>query len=219
MKKTEGDQKTAAGAKTKKTNAQEKTKKEEHAVKEDAEAVEVTEKEEADSNNEIPINKKKEKTDEKAGDEKSEFEKLQIKVNELNDKYLRLSAEFDNYRKRTAKEKMDLIKTAGEDIFLSMLPVIDDMERALQTIDEAQDIKAVKEGVDLIYNKFKEFLKSKGVKEIEARNAEFDTDLHEAITKIPAPDKKLKGKVVDVVEKGYFLHDKVIRFPKVVIGE
>jgi len=218
MKKTEGDQKTASGAKTKKINDQEKAKNEEHdtksAVKEDAEAVEVDENKEAENNNEIPITKKKEKTNEKAGDEK-----LQTKVNELNDKYLRLSAEFDNYRKRTAKEKMDLIKTAGEDIFLSMLPVIDDMERALQTIDEAQEVKAVKEGVDLIYIKFKEFLKSKGVKEIEARNTEFDTDLHEAITKIPAPDKKLKGIVLDVIEKGYFLHDKVIRFPKVVIGE
>lgn len=141
------------------------------------------------------------------------------KYEEVNDKYLRLAAEYDNYRKRTLKERMDLTKTAGEDILVNILPVMDDFERALGSIDQAKDIGAVKEGIQLIYTKFKEFLKQRGIKEIDASEKEFDTDLHEAVTKIPAPDEKLKGKVVDVIEKGYYLHEKVIRFSKVVIGE
>ncbi len=114
---------------------------------------------------------------------------------------------------------MELSKSAGEDILVNILPVMDDFERGLSTIDQAKDIKAVKAGIQLIYNKFGEFLKQRGVKEIEAKEKEFDTDLHEAITKIPAPNEKLKGKVVDVVEKGYYLNEKIIRFSKVVIGE
>jgi molecular chaperone GrpE len=140
-------------------------------------------------------------------------------IAELNDKYLRLAAEYDNYRRRTLKEKMELSKSAGEDILVNILPVMDDFERGLITIDQAKDINAVKEGIHLIYNKFLEFLKQRGIKEIEAKEKEFDTDLHEAITKIPAPNEKLKGKVVDVVEKGYYLNEKIIRFSKVVIGE
>lgn len=138
---------------------------------------------------------------------------------ELNDRYLRINAEFDNYRKRTLKEKMDLTKYASENILLGIIPVADDFERGMQTMTNAQDIEAVKEGVSLIYNKFREFLTQKGIKEIEALNQEFNTDLHEAITKIPAPSEDMKGKVIDVVEKGYMLYDKVIRFSKVVIGE
>jgi len=140
-------------------------------------------------------------------------------IAELNDKYLRLAAEYDNYRRRTLKEKMELSKSAGEDILVNILPVMDDFERGLVTIDQAKDINAVKEGIHLIYNKFREFLKQRGIKEIEAKEKEFDTDLHEAITKIPAPNEELKGKVVDVVEKGYYLNEKIIRFSKVVIGE
>lgn len=147
--------------------------------------------------------------------EKSDQEKLE----ELNDKYLRLAAEYDNYRRRTLKEKMELSKNAGEDILINILPVMDDFERGLSTIEKAKEIDAVKEGVQLIYGKFKEFLKQRGVKEIDAKEKEFDTDLHEAITKIPAPNEELKGKVVDVIEKGYLLNDKVIRYSKVVIGE
>lgn len=147
--------------------------------------------------------------------EKTDAEKLA----EMNDKYLRLAAEYDNYRKRTLKEKMELTKSAGEDILINILPVIDDFERGLGTIDQAKDIEAVKEGVQLIYNKFREFLKQRGIKEIEAKEKDFDTDMHEAITKIPAPKDELKGKVVDVIEKGYYLNEKVIRFSKVVIGE
>lgn len=156
----------------------------------------------------------------KETDSKASFElTTEEKLAESQDKYLRLSAEFDNYRKRTLKEKMDLTKTAGESIINNLLPVMDDFDRALQLMEEVSDRKAMKEGIDLIYAKFSEFLKGNGVKEIEALNKEFDTDLHEAVTKIPAPDKKLKGKVVDVIQKGYYLNDKVMRYAKVVIGE
>jgi molecular chaperone GrpE len=141
------------------------------------------------------------------------------KLAELQDRYLRLSAEFDNYRKRTLKERMDLLKSANEELISKILPVMDDFERAIQQIDEAKDIEALKQGVHLIHNKFSGFLSQEGVKEIEALHKDFDTDIHEAVTKIPAPEKKLKGKVVDVIQKGYYLNDKVIRFSKVVIGE
>ena len=144
---------------------------------------------------------------------------LNKKLEESNDKYLRLSAEFDNYRKRTLKEKIDLVKSAGAPIILSLLPVVDDFQRALEHLDEAKDIAAMKEGIILIYNKFNDFLSQQGVAEIETKEVEFDTDHHEAITKIPAPSEELKGKVIDCVEKGYMLNDKVIRFSKVVVGE
>jgi len=143
---------------------------------------------------------------------------LNLKVADLNDKHLRLSAEFDNYRKRTLKEKMELTKTAGEGILKAILPVVDDFERAMAHIDDAKDLQAVKDGVILIYNKFNEFLNNQGLKAIEAKDAPFDTDLHEAITKIPAPTDEMKGKVIDCVEKGYTLNEKVIRFSKVVVG-
>ncbi|TAJ12344.1 nucleotide exchange factor GrpE [Marinilabiliaceae bacterium JC017] len=155
--------------------------------------------------------------EEATGDEK--IKEINIKLSDINDKYLRLSAEYDNYRKRTLREKMDLTKSAGETILLSLLPVIDDFDRALAHLDEAKDIEAVKEGIKLIYNKFQDFLSQQGIKEIDAKEKEFDTDLHEAITKIPAPADELKGKVIDCVEKGYLLNEKVIRFSKVVIGE
>ncbi len=142
-----------------------------------------------------------------------------VKLAELQDKYLRLSAEFDNYRKRTLKEKMEMTKSAGEGILLSLLPVMDDFDRAMNMMENATDCKAMKEGIDLIYSKMNEFLKHNGVKEIEAMDTEFDTDMHEAVTKIPAEDKKKKGKVVDVIQKGYYLNDKVMRHSKVVVGE
>nr|WP_321450384.1 nucleotide exchange factor GrpE [uncultured Carboxylicivirga sp.] len=154
-----------------------------------------------------------------ANSEQTEEEKLAGKLAEINDKYVRLSAEFDNYRRRTLKEKMELSKSAGEGLLLAMLPVVDDFDRALAHIDEAKDIDALKEGIKLIYNKFNEYLKQQGIKEIEAKEKDFDTDLHEAITKIPAPTEELKGKVIDCVEKGYTLNEKVIRFSKVVVGE
>lgn len=144
---------------------------------------------------------------------------LQKKYDELNDRYLRLMAEFDNYRKRTLKEKMDLTKYAEEDVIKGILPVVDNMERAIKSLESATDINAVKEGIDLIYKKFQEFLEKRGIKEIEALNKELDTDLHEAVTKFAAPSEDLKGKIIDVIEKGYYLHDKVIRYAKVVVGE
>ncbi len=137
----------------------------------------------------------------------------------MNDKYLRLSAEFDNYRKRTLKEKMELTKSAGEQILVNILPVMDNFERAMKSVEDAKDIEAVKEGIMHIYKNFAEFLKQNGVAEIDSSNAVFDTDLHEALTKIPAPSEELKGKVVDCIEKGYKLNDKVIRYAKVVVGE
>lgn len=160
--------------------------------------------------------KSKKSTKEKKVDE---IEELGIKLQDINDKYIRLSAEFDNYRKRTLKEKMELTKSAGEKILVNILPVMDNFERALKVIDDAKDIDAVKDGIHLIFNNFKEFITQNGVKEIESVNQEFNTDIHEAITKIPAPTEELKGKVVDCIEKGYFLNEKVIRFAKVVVGE
>ena len=128
-------------------------------------------------------------------------------------------AEFDNYRKRTLKERSDLIKTAGENILSSMLPLVDDFERALKAMETAEDVVAVKEGVDLIYNKFIAFLLQNGVKAIPTDNEVFNTDLHEAITTFPAPTEDMKGKIIDCVSKGYTMNDKVIRFSKVVVGE
>ena len=147
------------------------------------------------------------------------MEKAENEVLELKDKHIRLQAEFDNYRKRTMKERMELLKTASESVLVNILPVIDDFDRAIQTLESVQEESHVKEGVSLIYNKFQEFLKQNGVKEIEAKGRDFDTDLHEAITTFPAPSEDLKGKIIDVVQKGYYLNDKVIRHSKVVIGE
>lgn len=135
------------------------------------------------------------------------------------DKYLRLSADFDNYRRRTLKEKMDLTRMGGEKLLKDLLPVIDDFERGLQVVRKADVHETVVQGMDLIYLKIQDFLKQQGVQEIKAVNEVFDTEFHEAITKIPAPNKDLKGKVLDVTEKGYLLHEKVIRFAKVVVGE
>jgi molecular chaperone GrpE len=148
-----------------------------------------------------------------------QLEKSEAELLELKDKHIRLQAEFDNYRKRTLKERMELLKTASESLLISILPVIDDFDRAMQTLNMMEEENHLKDGVKLIYSKFQDFLKQNGVKEIEAKEKSFDTDLHEAITKIPAPNDELKGKIVDVVQKGYFLNDKVIRHSKVVIGD
>src|SRR6056297_1899306 len=175
---------------------------------------------EQDKNEEVEINDSVEPEEDAKEKKESQKEKSdKEKLEELNDKYIRLAAEYDNYRRRTLKEKMELAKSAGEDILVNILPVMDDFERGLESIDKAKEVDAIKDGVLLIYNKFKEFLKQRGVKAIEAKEKEFDTDLHEAVTKIPAPEEKLKGKVVDEIEKGYLLNDKVIRYAKVVIGE
>ncbi|MCD6113203.1 MAG: nucleotide exchange factor GrpE [Bacteroidales bacterium] len=161
----------------------------------------------------------KKKSPKKTTKKMSKAEEFEAKYNEMNDKYLRLYSEFDNYRKRTLKEKLELNKTAAEEIILSLLPVLDDCERAKKIIEETDNTTNFKEGLELITKKFLNILKQKGLKEIDALNKEFDTDYHEAVTKIPAPSKKLKGKNVDVIEKGYMLNGKVIRYAKVVIGE
>ena len=137
---------------------------------------------------------------------------------ELKDKYLRLYADFENFRRRTAKEKMDLAVNANENMLVALLPVVDDFERAMQSIESTDDIEAVKEGVGLIYSKLGRTLESKGLKPMMAKGEVFDADLHESITQFPAPSDDLKGKVIDEIERGYYLNSKVIRFAKVIIG-
>ena len=148
-----------------------------------------------------------------------ELEKAQEEIEEQKDKYLRLSAEFDNYRKRTMKEKAELILNGGEKSLSSILPVVDDFERAIKTMETATDVNAVKEGVELIYNKFMAVLAQNGVKVIETKDQPLDTDYHEAIAVIPAPSEAQKGKILDCVQTGYTLNDKVLRHAKVVVGE
>lgn len=148
-----------------------------------------------------------------------ELEDMRKKYNELNDSHLRLMAEFDNYRKRTMREKADLVKTGGEGALKNLLPIIDDFERALQNIRTAEDVEAVKEGVDLIFSKFMGYLSQQGVKAIEAVGKPFNTEEFEAIATIPAPEPDMKGKILDCVQTGYTLFDKVIRHAKVVVGE
>lgn len=148
-----------------------------------------------------------------------ELEELKKKYNDLNDSHLRLMAEFDNYRKRTLREKADLIKNGGENALSNLLPVVDDFERALQNIRTSEDIKAVEEGVELIYSKFMAYLSQQGVKPIESVGKPFDTEISEAVAIIPAPEPDLKGKVLDCLQTGYTLYEKVIRHAKVVVGE
>ena len=152
--------------------------------------------------------------DESTDEEKSSEQQ----IGELNDRFLRLYSEFDNFKRRTAKERLELFKTAGEDIIVSLLPVLDDFDRAMKAAEGSKESKDVKEGMKLIKNKLMTTLAQKGLEPMDSMGKAFDTDNHEAITKIPAPKKKLKGKVVDVIEKGFFLNGKVIRHAKVVVG-
>jgi molecular chaperone GrpE len=158
----------------------------------------------------------REETSDKAS---PEVKAITEKLADMQDKYIRLSAEFDNYRKRTLREKMDMSKYAGENLFQKIIPLMDDFERALKHMETATDCIAMKNGIDLIYIKFSDFLKQNGIKEIESLNINFNVDLHEAVAKVPVEETDKKGKVVDVVEKGYYLQDKVLRFSKVVVGE
>ena len=178
--------------------------------------------------NEVPIEETKETPNDTVSDKKSKrfrirhaqekaLEEEKAKFAELNDKHLRLQAEFDNFRKRTAKEKLDLTVTASENVIKDILPVFDDFERALQNMEKNGN-EADLQGVTLIFNKLKDTLKKKGLEEIDAMNAEFNTDEHEALTMIPAPEEDKKGKVLDVIQKGYKLNGKVIRFARVVVG-
>lgn len=148
-----------------------------------------------------------------------ELEELKKKYDELNDSHLRLMAEFDNYRKRTLREKADLIKNGAESALKSLLPIIDDFERALQNIRITEDAEALKEGVELIYSKFMAYLSQQGVKAIEAVGQPFDTEMFEAVATIPAPEPDMKGKILDCVQTGYMLNDRVLRHAKVVVGE
>lgn len=174
-----------------------------------------------DTLNEDHPNKEEQTTADTAVEEEGELnteEKLQEELGKEKDKFLRLFAEFENYKKRTSKERIDLFKTAGQEVIVSLLPVIDDFDRAMKELAKSED-KEMFKGVELIRNKFKETLKNKGLQEVEAKQGDaFDAEIHDAITQVPAPSKKLKGKIIDVIEKGYKLGDKVIRHPKVVVG-
>jgi len=150
--------------------------------------------------------------------EESEVEKLKNEIQEQKDKYLRLMAEFENFKRRTAKERIELIQTAGKDIVVSLLDVLDDCDRAEKQLGGTADIAVQKEGIQLVFNKLRSSLQAKGVKAMESIHTEFDVEKHEAITEIPAPTEDLKGKVLDEVTKGYYLNDKIIRFAKVVVG-
>jgi molecular chaperone GrpE len=150
--------------------------------------------------------------------EASPEELLQQELGLANDRYLRLYAEFDNFRRRTAKEREDARKSEGKDVIVALLPVLDDFDRAIRSMENSTDLVAVKEGVLLIQNKLKNVLAQKGLKEMESIGSPFDAEIHEAITNIPAPSDDLKGKVVDEMEKGYYLNDKVARFAKVIVG-
>jgi molecular chaperone GrpE len=152
-------------------------------------------------------------------EEDSEAEKLRTELQDQKDKYLRLFAEFDNYKRRNAKERIELIQTAGKEVIVSMLEVLDDAERAEKQLQSMDDVAHLKEGMQLVFNKLRSTLLSKGLKPMESINTAFDVEKHEAITEIPAPNEALKGKVVDEVTKGYYLNDKIIRHAKVVVGK
>lgn len=177
----------------------------------------------AEKNNEAP-GENDHKASSKKGRKKhdkqqEELEETLEKLATLNDKYLRLYSEFDNYRKRTIKEKGELVKTASEEVITSLLPVLDDLERAISAMESGpEDAKSALEGIKLIYTKFKGTLQQKGLEAIESAGQPFDVDFHEAITNIPAPSEDLKGKVVDEIQKGYLLNGKVIRYSRVVVG-
>lgn len=172
----------------------------------------------ADSNNEKQENNVT-SVEEDAEKIKSDIESLNVEVLDLREKNLRLMAEFDNFRKRSAKEKLELIQNGGEGVMKKTLPLIDDFERALKAMETAEDVQVVKEGVELIYSKFISFLSENGVSVIPTENEIFNTDIHEAVTTFPATNDEQKGKVIDCVSKGYMLNEKVIRFAKVVVGE
>ena len=165
------------------------------------------------------FSKKKDKDKVKIQDLEKEIEQLKAEKAELNDRFLRLFSEFDNYKKRVSKEKLDLISTASEKVLVSLLPVIDDFERAIAANEKVDDVDSIKEGFNLIYNKLVQMMKRFDVEEIQAKGEEFNTDFHEAVTHFPAQKEEDKGKVIDVTEKGYKLKDKVIRYAKVVVGQ
>ncbi len=151
--------------------------------------------------------------------EESGVLKMEIELQEQKDKYLRLMAEFDNFRRRTAKERLELMQTAGKDVIVSLLDILDDCDRAEKQLNESDELSLQKEGIQLVFNKLRSNMQQKGLKAMESIEADFDVEKHEAITEIPAPKESLKGKVIDEVMKGYYLNDKIIRFAKVVVGK
>ena len=154
-----------------------------------------------------------------ADNESAELQKLESEIQELKDKYLRQAAEFDNFRKRNAKERLELMQTAGKEVITDLLEVLDDCERAEKQFEKSSDLEALRSGSMLIFNKLRQILQSKGLKSMDSIGHEFDADQHEAITAVPAPNPEMSGKVIDEVEKGYLLNDKIIRFAKVVVGK
>jgi len=208
----EEDEEAKKAAEVERKAAEKAAAAEEKRIAKEAQEEESVEKEEKSKKD-----AQKELVEESEDEPVNEFED---KFTEVNDKYLRLYSEFENFRKRTAKEKLDLIMNASEGMMSALLPILDDLERAIKSNEESTDIEAVKEGINLVSQKLTGILASKGLKPMEVEAGDdFNLDIHEAITKIPAPSGKLKGKVVDAVEKGYFLNEKVIRYTKVVIGE
>ena len=196
-------------------NKKKKTKMEENQTTENTEQKDILNENESVTNELPEIDENSTPPDE---EQISDEEKFKAEASEWQNKYLRLYAEFDNFKRRTSKERLELLQIAGKDVIVDLLPVLDDFERAQKSIEKATDIEAVKEGVKLVHHKLKNVLNNKGLKEMTSIGAEFDADVHEGITNIPAPSDDLKGKVVDELEKGYYLNDKVIRFAKVIIG-
>ena len=193
------------------------SKKEQEPVKEDELQQEETQTEA--QNAEVESQNAEEEQPAKEETPEDKIAALQAELEKSQKEYLFLMAEFDNYRKRTVKEKAELIKNGGEKAMLGLLPVIDDFERAIDAIDKSSDVEGLKEGVDLIYNKFLKYLESQQVKPMESTGTDFDADIYEAVTTFPAPDESMKGKVIDTVQKGYTINEKVLRHAKVVVGQ
>lgn len=193
------------------------SKKEQEQVKEEELQQEETQTEE--QNAEVESQNAEEEQPAKDETPEDKIAALQAELEKSQKEYLFLMAEFDNYRKRTVKEKAELIKNGGEKAMLGLLPVIDDFERAIDAIDKSSDMESLKEGVDLIYNKFMKYLESQQVKPMESTGTDFDADVYEAVTTFPAPDESMKGKVIDTVQKGYTINEKVLRHAKVVVGQ
>ena len=194
------------------------SKKEQEQVKEEEELQQEETKTEA-QNAEVESQNAEEEQPAKEETPEDKIAALQAELEKSQKEYLFLMAEFDNYRKRTVKEKAELIKNGGEKAMLGLLPVIDDFERAIDAIDKSSDVEGLKEGVDLIYNKFMKYLESQQVKPMESTGTDFDADIYEAVTTFPAPDESMKGKVIDTVQKGYTINEKVLRHAKVVVGQ
>ena len=193
------------------------SKKEQEQVKEEELQQEETQTEA--QNAEVESQNAEEEQSAKEETPEDKIAALQAELEKSQKEYLFLMAEFDNYRKRTVKEKAELIKNGGEKAMLGLLPVIDDFERAIDAIDKSSDVEGLKEGVDLIYNKFMKYLESQQVKPMESTGTDFDADIYEAVTTFPAPDESMKGKVIDTVQKGYTINENVLRHAKVVVGQ